>query len=217
MENNQGVATDEWNVYVNEACADLYHKLVQQWAYDRFESETEYQISDNKAMELSGSSLIPIDPTGWLALLSVQLTYPNGSVTQLTPFTHLDRDKKYWGGYVWRRDPIRYRVVMGGQNGRWGSSSVQFEPADKANGWTGIMRFVPDYVDMVNDTDQFDGRITGWDAFVAIEAGIKARRKMRLETGDLDAERLEILKDIDTAGYLFNRGGALKQVRRSRW
>lgn len=216
MENHSGVSTAEWKRYVNDACADLYHKLIKQWSYDRFQAEKSYTIVNNVACELVSGSQTPIDPSSWLAHLSTHLSYPNGSSLAIAPFSQVDRDYKYWGGYTFQRDPIRFRVVMSSQSSPT-SSCIEFEPSGKANGMTGTLRYVPDYVDLVNDSESFNGRISGWDAIVAVEAGIKARRKLRLETSDLDAERLELLSDLDKMGFLFNRAGPLKTPRRARW
>jgi hypothetical protein len=206
MDNNTAVSTTEWSSYVNSATAETYRALVRNWGFDRFESGVDYTINNDKACV--PTVLTVIDPSGWLAILSVHLTFPNGASVPITSFFNVDRDRKWFGGYLWRRENIRYRVV---------GQAIEFEPVGKPQGWTGTIRYVPDYVAFASDAATFDGRVSGWDDRVILRAAQIARTKLRLDCSDLISEIGMMDAGLDVAGMTFQRGGAQKAPRRSRW
>ena len=205
MENHSGVSSSEWTSYVNTACAETYRNLVRQWGFDRFETTLAFKVLSDKAYT---TALIPtqIDPSGWLAILSVHLTYPNGAVIPISSFQNVDRDRKWWGGTL-GADPIRYRPV---------GAAIEFEPTTKADNMTGTIRYVADYVPMVGG-GSFDGRVSGWDDRAVLRAAHLARTKLRLDNSDLAAEIAVLDQSLDISGMTFNRGGAQRSPRRARW
>lgn len=207
MESNQAVSTVEANSYINSACAETYRALVRHWGYDRFESQLDYSIVSDKAYTSSAPPAL-VDTSAWLALLSIHLLFPNGALVPITTFAQVDRDRKWFGGYLWRRENIRYRAVNG---------AIEFEPVGKASGWTGTIRYVSDYVPLTSDSSSFDGRVSGWDDRTVLRAAAMARTKLRLDVSDLNMEIASFDAGLDAAAMTFQRGAAQKAPRRSRW
>lgn len=205
MENHAGITTAEWLSLYNSAGSRVYRALVKHWGYDRFETETAFTINANAAY-LAGPGTY-LDPTAWIALLGVQLTTPGGSSMAIGTFTQVDRDRKTWGGYADRRSNVRYRAQ---------GQKLMFEPANVANGWAGIVRYVADWADLAGG-GSMDFRISGADDAVAELMAYRARRKLRLDASDLRGEVEAILADLDSVGFVFNRGAAVKQPRRAGW
>ena len=206
MENDPQVTAAEWAVYVNAAGAEVYHHLVQTFGFDRWEAKLPYTITGDKCCSPI-APFTPLDPTAWISLLAVHLVYPNGSSFSLEPFSQVDRDRKYWGGYRFAKDPLRYRPV---------GDAIEIEPAGVGNGWSGTVRFVPDWRDILTGAS-FDFRVSGAGALVALGAAVLARGKKRLDVSDLQAEYQRRTADLDEVSQAYNRGGAIRMPRRSRW
>ena len=206
MENSQAVSSSEWEGYVNTAGSYVYRQLVKQYGYDPFEAEKAFTVVADKLQDTGLGT--DIDPSSWLALLAVQITTPSGGSRALAKFSQKDRDRKDWSGYTYRSHDVRYR--------RQGNR-IYLEPSTLANGWTGVVRYVPDWVDLSGMAASFDFRISGAPATVALGAALIARAKGRTDNGDLEREFAMRLGDLEASGMLFDRGAAIKQPRRVGW
>jgi hypothetical protein len=67
-----------------------------------------------------------------------------------------------------------------------------------AAGQTIRVLYAPRFVELVNDTDTFDG-ISGWDEYVIVDAAIKAKDKEESDTSSLERRKAALIARIESA------------------
>ena len=176
MVNSQFVTDAEFNTYLNEGISDLYEMLVKAYGEDYFVSSATFSTVAGTSEYAIGSGLA-INITDFYKLKGVDVTFATNEVRALKKFRFQDRNKyqvsRPWVGY---RD-VCYRLQ---------GSKLWLLPAP--NGVYSVkMWYVPKFVPLVNDVDEFDG-INGWEKLPVAEAARKALAKEESDTSVLDAD-----------------------------
>lgn len=155
---------------VNIKARELYDMLVGARGSDYYATETTLAI-------VGGTSRYNL-PADFYELASVtlewstqdhELVFPVGSTRLRVSY---EANWKKWSRYDLKAYKLR-------------ASQIEFLPVPNSN-VTCRLQYVPTFIDMVNDSDTFDG-INGWEKMIALGVAIEMRAIEKRPSGDLMA------------------------------
>lgn len=178
MENSRFIEDPELNGYINASIAELYDILVSRYS-DYYTAEYEYTVS-------SGGSTIPL-PELFYKLRGLDMN-TGGNFVTLRKFNFEDRNR--WNNafpYVRQFAPgVQYRVF---------GSNIILTPKENADGLYRVY-YIPKFVDLVDDTDEFDG-INGYEEYVVVDTAIKMLQKEESDVSVLVMQKQALLNRIE--------------------
>ncbi len=191
MINNNFVTQQEWNDYINHSYTELYDILVQVYGDDYFMTAYTFQADGRNP------GLYPLPPD-FYKLMGIDLALgtttpqsnPNGWIT-LRKFVFNQRNT-----YIYGNVPVSF---LGLQNLRYRleGSYTEFIPQPAGN-QTLRYRYIPRPTTLLSDADILDG-ISGWDEYVIVDAAIKAMQKEESDVSVLMAQKMALIKRIESA------------------
>ncbi|HBU30612.1 MAG TPA: hypothetical protein DEB56_14555 [Thiobacillus sp.] len=202
MTNSQVPVTARVEEYINDGLAALDDMLVGMFGHEYRASSVAIEIHSDKATAVGGGAL---STAGWLSILSVHVTFSDGTSRAIEAFEQPERDRKLFG-YTPRHNGVRYR---------WVATELQFEPTGAADGLTGLVRYVPQFA-AISGAATYTAP-NRWDEYAVVSAAIKLRRKLRQDVSDLEGELAALENRIRNFAPRRNMGAAPRFVRRARW
>jgi len=181
------VGTDEANSLINEGARHLHNWVVSEAEYYIWKETTLPLITDQSDYAL------PADFQKLLKLFAPQVASAIGPTPRWRPMERL-MPEEYRGqnyGVDIGQVPHRARAyMMMGQ-------TLRVFPVPKTNPGNLLMWYVPQYVDLVADTDVSElSNDPGWDEFIVNQAVIAARIKEESDITPLQARQTQIMQMI---------------------
>ena len=177
----------EINDYINIGMGELHDILVSKQE-DYFVSKVSFSLVDGQA-EYSFAS---INLSNFYKALGVDST--QGSDTfRVKRFSLADRNK-YQSNIALHnsRGYADYQYAIQG-------NSIRFLPEPSSTD-TITLWYIPEYVNLVNDTDETDSRInSNWEEYAIISSAIKMRQKEETSTTSLERDLDRIVLRIEEA------------------
>jgi hypothetical protein len=203
---NSFINTIEIRRLINYALAELYELFVRAGGHEYYET-----IDLTKATAVNSATVTP--PTDMLTLLSLYLDWgrtsgvgtPSKQLERVDALPHIDDRRELVAHGVWSRDSGKAFRIRGARTNLVTTKVIEFFPTPTRITYLEL-RYVPTFVDLVNDTDVFDG-VDGWEKMVALRVAMEMQAIRRVSTSETrnlyqeEKARIEMLADKQAGAH----------------
>ena len=192
MDGSQFVSDSELKVYINASAQELYDLLVASYT-DLYTVESASQTPTTEA-----SLTLPND---FYKLRGVDFLISTNTWVDVQNFSFNERNNNNLSiGSFNRLTDVRYRLT---------GSKILLTPPERALNNTFKLWYIPKMVELVADSDTFDG-INGFEQYIVIDAAIKMLTKEESDTSGLILQKRQLKERIETMAQ--NRDAANPEV-----
>lgn len=178
QENSPFVSDSELTSLINDACKNLYDKLVNAGELYKLATDTITIASNTDTYDLPDDFYKMVGIDGFVGAQSTPIT--------IVPFNFSERNR-YVSTVIQNVTGSGFKYVLQGEQIRF---LPQPDPGTTVKLW-----YVPSFVDLESDDDAFDG-INGFEEWVILEAAINMMIKEESDPAYLMAQQQKIDKRI---------------------
>lgn len=172
----------ELDQYINDACKQLYGKLVAARGEDYY--RTTHKIT---CVLATNAYALPAD-FGWLVGVTAWDGVVGGRFCQTHPYALAEFPDLLSADTAGDIEELRYRLI--------GSAQIDIRPTPTSTAWNVWLHYVPAMTEMTLATDTFDG-INGFEEWAVLTAAIACKTKDEEDPSALMAERAMVERLID--------------------
>ncbi len=185
------VEDDEANRLVNLALAELYDRLVAAQGHEYY--ELELAAPSAEAIETESGTATYALPTGVYRVLGFDLNWGTDRLESVPALASI-ADRSRFNGVGWGEfTPKAFRIR--GAQPPGAPMTLELFPTP-TSAVAAILRYVPAFTDLANDTATFDG-VNGWDRAVALRVALEMRAIAGLESTTIQGLYDRELQRID--------------------
>lgn len=220
--NSNFVTLPEWNTYINQSMFELYDLLVTVYEDYFLAAPASFQVDGSTFLYPLPDGLTPFKdqnnnafaaaPFYKMEGVDLALNTANNGYVTVKRFQFADRNRFVYpntASTIYGVFNLQYRIM---------GTNIEFIPTPSA-GQTIRLWYIPRLNQLLQDTDLTTTSVSGWSEYVIVDAAIKALQKEESDVTILLAQKMELIKRIQSSAMNRDVGmpDKISDVRASSW
>ena len=210
MDGGGTIAEADWNAQINDECRALYDKLITAFGLEFYKVAREITVSSGSETTDLTAALASGAEKGVLHVVSMDAQI-DGKWREIYPLSNWSLRNEFQGTTGWEEGGVYYALEGPTGTTAHDGPTVRWFPVPDAN-HTVRLFYVPNFVDMDDDADTFDG-INGWEQWVEYSVALWARIKTEDEVQETMAKLAMVEDRIAMASKRGRKRGVATRVK----